>query len=105
LGCRPDVAANGLEVLDALRRQPYDLVLMDVQMPEMDGLTATRRLREEFPPERQPRVVAMTANAMQGDRERCIEAGMDDYLAKPVKLDELKAVLDCYNPAMERSER
>ena len=96
LGYRPDVVANGVEVLEALRRQPYDLVFMDVQMPEMDGLTATRRVREEFPPERQPRIVAMTANAMQGDAELCLGAGMDAYLSKPVKMDEVKAVLDGY---------
>src|SRR5690625_7557009 len=72
---------------------------MDVQMPEMDGLTATRRVREEFPPERQPRIVAMTANAMQGDAELCLGAGMDAYLSKPVKMDEVKAVLDGYELA------
>ena len=93
LGYRPDVVANGLEVLDALRRQPYDLVFMDVQMPEMDGYTATRRLRQEVPEQQQPYVVAMTANAMQGDKEHCLEAGMDAYLSKPVKLEDLRAVL------------
>jgi len=89
LGYSADVAANGLEALDALRRQPYDLVLMDMQMPEMDGLEATRRIRADFPAKRQPRIVAMTANAMKGDRERCIEAGMDDYISKPVKWESL----------------
>jgi CheY-like chemotaxis protein len=69
---------------------------MDVQMPEMDGLTATRRIRQDLPAKRQPHVIAMTANALQGDEERCQQAGMDDYLSKPVKLDDLKAVLSRY---------
>ena len=94
LGYRADTVANGLEVLDALRRQPYDLILMDVQMPEMDGMTATARVRQEFPADAQPRIIALTANAMQGDAEACLEAGMDAYLPKPVKLDELSAMLE-----------
>ncbi|NJM08170.1 response regulator [Candidatus Gracilibacteria bacterium] len=94
LGYRADVAANGLEVLDAVRRQSYDIVLMDVQMPEMDGLEATRRMVASYPAERRPRIIAMTANAMRGDRERCLEAGMDDYVSKPVRLEELLAALD-----------
>jgi len=89
LGYGADVAGNGLEALDALRRQHYDLVLMDMQMPEMDGLEATRRIRSDFPSRQQPRIVAMTANAMKGDRERCIDAGMDDYISKPVKWESL----------------
>ena len=96
LGYRADVAGNGLEVLEALERQPYDVVLMDVQMPEMDGLEATRRIRERgragnHP---QPRIVAMTANAMQGDREECLAAGMDDYISKPIQVKELQAALE-----------
>ena len=70
---------NGFEVLEALEREPYDVVLMDVQMPEMDGLEATRRVRERWP-DRPLRIVAMTANAMEGDREMCLAAGMDDYV-------------------------
>ena len=93
LGVRPDVAATGEEALQALRERPYDVVLMDVQMPVMDGLEATRRLRAELPAERQPRVVAMTANALAEDREECLAAGMDDYLAKPVRREELAAAL------------
>ncbi|MBI2838948.1 MAG: response regulator [Acidobacteria bacterium] len=93
MGYRADVAANGLEAIDALQRQPYDLVLMDVQMPEMDGLEATRRIRHELPADRQPRIIAMTANAMQGDRELCIEAGMDDYVSKPVVVNELRGAI------------
>jgi CheY-like chemotaxis protein len=93
LGYRADVAANGLEVLQALNRQAYDVLLMDIQMPEMDGLEATRRLRRELPPAQQPHVIAMTANAMQGDREMCLAAGMDDYISKPVRIGELVAAL------------
>jgi CheY-like chemotaxis protein len=94
LGYSADVAANGREVLAALQRQVYDVILMDVQMPELDGLEATRRIRREFGANRQPQIIAMTANAMQGDRELCLEAGMDDYVSKPVYLDELRAALE-----------
>ena len=93
LGYRPDVVGNGVEALRALRERPYDVVLMDVQMPVMDGLDATREVRATLPPERQPRIIAMTANAMSEDRERCLAAGMDDYLAKPVRREELAAAL------------
>jgi CheY-like chemotaxis protein len=98
MGYRADVAANGLEVLQAVGRQPYDVILMDVQMPEMDGLEATRRLCAELPGPRgqgrsRPRIIAMTANAMQGDREMCLQAGMDDYISKPIRVDELVSAL------------
>ena len=93
IGHRTDVVANGLEAVAAVTSTPYDVVLMDVQMPELDGLEATRRIRAELPPDRQPRIVAMTANALSEDRERCLEAGMDDYLAKPVRREELAAAL------------
>jgi CheY-like chemotaxis protein/HPt (histidine-containing phosphotransfer) domain-containing protein len=136
LGYRADVVGNGLEVLEALHRQSYDLVLMDVQMPEMDGLTAARRICEEWaftggfgevdehpensdtnkppntpksqtrlpdkvrgrkhPKYKRPRIIAMTANAMQGDREMCLEAGMDDYISKPIRMEELvRALTKC----------
>ena len=93
LGCQADVAANGLEGLEALRRLSYDLVLMDLHMPEMDGLEATRRIRQS--PERfgAPYIAAMTAAAMSEDQERCLEAGMNNYLAKPIKLEHLAALL------------
>jgi len=94
LGYRADIAANGLEVLEAVRRQPYDIILMDVQMPEMDGLEATQRLLQIRPVAAdRPWIVALTANAMQGDREICQAAGMDDYISKPIKASELKAAL------------
>ena len=98
LGYRADVASNGLEALEALERQPYDVVLMDVQMPEMDGLDASRRICERWPPGSRPRIVAMTANAMVEDREACFAAGMDDYVAKPVRPDELAAALSRVRP-------
>jgi len=93
MGYRADVAANGVEALEALQRQPYDLILMDMQMPEMDGLEATRHIRRDWPLNQQPRVIAMTANAMQGDREACLAAGMDDYVSKPVQVSELQSAV------------
>jgi signal transduction histidine kinase/ActR/RegA family two-component response regulator len=93
MGYRADVAANGIEVIESLERQPYDLVLMDVQMPEMDGLEATRRIVQRWPEATRPRIVAMTANAMQGDREECLAAGMDDYLTKPIRVESLVQAL------------
>jgi CheY-like chemotaxis protein len=98
MGYRADLAANGVEVLQALERQLYDVVLMDIQMPEMDGLEATRKLRRELPEARQPRVIAMTANAMQGDRETSLAAGMDYYLSKPIRIDELVEALSKTRP-------
>ena len=89
LGYRPDVAANGLEVLDALRRQDYDVILMDVQMPEMDGEEAAVKIHKEWPVARRPRIIAMTANALEGDREHYLSIGMDDYISKPVRVEEL----------------
>ena len=93
-GYRADTAADGLEVLSAIRRQHYDIVLMDVQMPEMDGLEATRRIRAEQEAGKPvPWIIALTANAMEGDREMCEQAGMNDYLSKPIKGSELTAAL------------
>ena len=92
LGYTADLATNGVEVVEMLTQKAYDLVLMDVQMPEMDGLTATRHIRKNHA--RQPRIVAMTANAMTEDREECYRAGMDGYISKPIKLDILISVLE-----------
>jgi len=92
MGLAADVAASGLEAVEAIGREPYDLILMDVQMPDMDGLEATRRIRAADPTIR-PWIVAMTANAMAGDREACLAAGMDDYLTKPIRPNELAAAI------------
>lgn len=100
MGYRADVAGNGLEAIEALERQAYDVILMDVQMPEMDGLEATRQIRQRWFGPDQPRIVAMTANAMHGDRELCIEAGMDDYVDKPIRPEELTRALEASMPAM-----
>jgi CheY-like chemotaxis protein len=97
------VAANGLEVLDALERQPYDVVLMDVQMPEMDGLEATREVRRRWSGERDPRIIAMTANVVQEDQEACFAAGMDDYLGKPIRVEELVRALSRCRPSTEQA--
>jgi signal transduction histidine kinase/DNA-binding response OmpR family regulator len=94
LGYRADVAGNGLEAIAALERQRYDVVLMDVQMPELDGLEAARAICQRWPRSERPRMIAVTANAMQGDREQCLEAGMDDYISKPIRVGELVAALD-----------
>lgn len=96
LGYQADVAMNGLEVLVALKRQDYDLVLMDVQMPEMDGIEATQRIYAEISPAKRPYIIAMTANASDSDRQFCLEAGMNSYLSKPVKLETLSKALDNY---------
>jgi CheY-like chemotaxis protein len=94
IGYIPDIAVNGVEVLEALRRKPYDLVLMDVQMPEMDGVEATLRIRQEWPGDLGPRIVAITANAFKCDREKCLAAGMDGYVTKPIQFRELQTVLE-----------
>jgi CheY-like chemotaxis protein len=89
MGYEADLAANGREAVDAVDQRRYDLVLMDVQMPEMDGFEATRRIADRVPRAERPRIVAMTANAMDGDRERCLEAGMNAYISKPIRVEEL----------------
>ncbi len=95
LGYTTDIAANGLQAVEAVERQQYAVVLMDVQMPEMDGLEAASKLVERWPnPEDRPWIIALTANAMQGDRERCMAAGMDDYLTKPIRNEDLTAALE-----------
>ena len=94
LGYNADLAGNGREVLSSLEQKAYDVILMDIQMPEMDGLEATRFIRTRLPSASQPKIVAMTAYAMKGDREQCLAAGMDDYIGKPVKMEELKRALE-----------
>jgi PAS domain S-box-containing protein len=105
LGYRADVAANGIEVLDALQRLPYDIILMDVQMPELDGLEATRRIRQsDTPAASRSWIIALTANAMEGDARECTEAGMDDYLSKPIKKESLAAALDRARTALAQRQ-
>ncbi len=96
MGYRADIASNGMEAIEALERQPYDAVFMDVQMPDMDGMEATREIRKRDLP--QPFIVGLTANAMEGDREMCMKAGMDDYIAKPIRVAELVTVLGKAKP-------
>jgi CheY-like chemotaxis protein/nitrogen-specific signal transduction histidine kinase len=111
MGYQADLAANGLEALAALDRQPYDLIFMDVMMPEMGGLEATAVIRQRQKQSSQFQnykasiiIVAMTANAMQGDREKCIAAGMDDYIAKPVRLEDVRKIVERWGIAAAQSE-
>ncbi|WP_414572557.1 PAS domain S-box protein [Nostoc sp. CCY 9925] len=100
-----DVVTNGLEVLKALEKQPYDVVLMDVHMPEMDGLEATRRICQQWEVGFRPYIIAITANAMRGDRETCLAAGMNDYISKPVQLEELAQALSKCPPQRIKQHR
>ena len=93
LGYRADLAGDGLEAVEAVRRVPYDVVFMDLQMPELDGVDATRQIIAEHPPGRRPRIIALTANAFDEDRAACLAAGMDDYVSKPLKTETLEAAL------------
>jgi CheY-like chemotaxis protein len=102
LGYRADIAANGLEVLEACKAVAYDIILMDVQMPEMDGIEATRRLKADPAHKDRPWIIALTANAMDGDAEHCRAAGMDDYLSKPIKKEELAAALSRAREALKQ---
>ncbi len=104
MGYHVDVAANGLEALEALRRQPYDVVLLDVQMPEMDGEEAAREICRRYPPEQRPILIAMTANALEGDRERYLAVGMDDYISKPIRVDDLMRGLENAYHKIKRGE-
>ena len=101
LGLTADVVSDGLQAVEAIRMRAYDLVLMDIQMPVLDGLAATRQIHAEWPAGQRPRIVALTANAMPDDRVLCLEAGMDGFLSKPMDLAALSALLiDC--PRMDR---
>jgi CheY-like chemotaxis protein len=97
LGYKPEKALNGLEALEAVKRKNYDVILMDIQMPIMDGIECTQKIRQKQGT--QPVIIAMTANAMAGDREKCIQAGMDDYISKPVKLEDLVNLLKKWCPS------
>jgi CheY-like chemotaxis protein/HPt (histidine-containing phosphotransfer) domain-containing protein len=98
LGYKADIANNGLEVLKALEQKAYDILFLDVQMPEMDGLEAARQICRRWPAEKRPRIIAMTGNALMGDREKCLQAGMDDYISKPVRVGELQSALQRWGP-------
>ncbi len=100
LGGEVHLASNGREAVERAAEMAYDVILMDCQMPEMDGLEATRRIRKDEASDRHVPIIAMTASALQGDRERCLAAGMDDYVAKPVKTDTLEATLNRWLPAV-----
>jgi CheY-like chemotaxis protein len=102
LGCKPDAVYDGRQVLRALDNQDYDLVLMDVGMPEMDGITATQAIRR-LQPDKGPKIVAVTAYALAGDREKCLEVGMDDYITKPVQKKELEAILMKYSRPLQEN--
>ncbi len=104
LGYAADVVCDGREVLERLDRGPYDVIFMDVQMPEMDGLEASRAICARWPTHERPRIIAMTAEAMPGDREKCLASGMEDYVVKPVSLDELQRVLGQCRPLTSRRE-
>ena len=96
LGCPADDVTNGVEVLDAVGRRPYDVILLDIQMPKLDGLETARRLRARWPNPTGPWLIAITANAIRGDREKCLAAGMDDYISKPLRRSDLRAALERY---------
>lgn len=100
LGHQADVVTNGREAIIAIANKFYDLILMDIQMPEMDGLTAAQHIRQlEVTSQSSPiTIIAMTANATDEDRELCRKAGMDDYLTKPIQIDKLKAILQAFSP-------
>jgi len=102
MGYRADLASNGIEAVESVERQTYDVVLMDVQMPEMDGLEAARQICARWEPQARPRIVAMTANAMHGDREMCLAAGMDDYLTKPIRVERLVEALNLVSAREDR---
>ena len=102
MGLSADVANNGLEAVQAVEQHVYDVVLMDVQMPELDGLEATRRIHERWPPGQRPYIIAMTAHALHGDRETCLAAGMNDYIPKPVRPEELSAALERWKAFVEQ---
>src|SRR5213078_3250153 len=92
----------GVEVLKALEQKAYDILFLDVQMPEMDGLEAARQICRRWSAEKRPRIVAMTGNALLGDREKCLQAGMDDYISKPVRIAELQSALEKWAPGRSR---
>jgi CheY-like chemotaxis protein len=105
LGWSADLACNGFDAIAAIEREKFGLVLMDVQMPVMDGLMATREIRRRLPAESQPAIIAFTANTLPGDREICLAAGMNDYLSKPIDLVEMSAKLEQWNTVLLKEGR
>ncbi|MFQ3597917.1 MAG: PAS domain S-box protein [Chloroherpetonaceae bacterium] len=105
LGYSPDLANNGVEVLEKLKSKRYDVILMDIQMPEMDGVEATQRIIAEYPPESRPKIIAVTAHALKGDREKYLALGMDDYLSKPVSIDAIRGMLEKWSGGAFSSEK
>jgi len=103
MGYRADLASNGIEAIESVQRQTYDVVLMDVQMPDMDGLEASRKITARWRQQERPHIIAMTANAMQGDRDMCLAAGMDDYLTKPIRVERLVEALNQVPARRDRS--
>ena len=103
LGYSADTVTNGREVLMALKRQPYDIILMNVRMPEIDGFEATRMIRERCPAAVQPTIIALTAYILPNSKERCLEAGMNDFMAKPVKIDDMAAMLSKHARILEQN--
>lgn len=102
MGYRVDVVANGIEAVSAVKRIHYDIVLMDILMPEMDGFEATKRIMNELQVDKRPKIIAMTANAMQGDKEECLAAGMDDYISKPIRIEELQSALTKWSEKIDQ---
>ncbi len=103
LGYKADAVLNGREAIEALERQQYDLVLMDVVMPKMSGFDATKEIRRRFPASRQPKIIALTAYVIPNSREICIESGMDDFLGKPVQIKELESMINSHLPARKET--
>ena len=103
LGYRADLAGNGVQVLKALEQKVYDILFLDVQMPEMDGLEAARQICQRWPAGKRPRIIAMTGNALIGDREKCLQAGMDDYISKPIRVGDLQSALERWGPTRTRT--
>jgi CheY-like chemotaxis protein len=100
IGYQADIVMNGLEVIERLQHHDYDVILMDLQMPKMDGIEATRRIISDFPGHRCPTIIAMTANALEGDKQECLDAGMHDYVTKPVKIEQLAYALSQCQPLL-----
>ena len=103
LGYRPELATNGVEVLEAMDDGNFDIIFLDVQMPEMDGLEAARQITKRWSGDRRPRLIAMTGNVLVGDREKCLAAGMDDYISKPIRIAELQEAIERWGPTKRRS--